>query len=164
MGKLLFNSTHPITETRFMCCDINNFYIGTPMVRYEHILLPINITWDGIITQYNLRVVEKNKHVYDDTRKVMYSLPQARQIENDFLTQNIAPHGYYHCRHTPVLWRHKWIPVNFSLVADDFGVKFVVKSVGKKHTENLITCINKEYFLSVDWTGELYCGVSLDWE
>ena len=53
--------------------------------------------------------------------------------------------------------------MNFSLVADDFGVKFVVKSVGKKHTENLITCINKEYFLSVDWTGELYCGVSLDW-
>ena len=55
------------------------------------------------------------------------------------------------------------IPMTFSLVADDFGVKFVVKSVGKKHTENLITCINKEYFLSVDWTGELYCGVSLDW-
>ena len=46
------------------------------------------------------------------------------------------------------------------MVVDDFGVK----SVGEKHAENLITCIEKYYPVSVDWTGELYCGVILDWD
>ena len=88
----------------------------------------------------------------------MYRLPQAGRIENDFLAKNIAPHGYYQCWNTPYLWRHKWRPVMFYLVVDDFGVKYV----GEKQAGHLITCIPKYYPVSADWTGELYCGVSLD--
>ena len=90
----------------------------------------------------------------------MLGLPQAGQVANDFLTKNIAPHGYCQYRKKPDLWGHTWIPVDFYLVVDDFGVK----SVGEKHAENLITCIEKYYPVSVDWTGELYCGVILDWD
>ena len=50
--------------------------------------------------------------------------------------------------------------MNFSLVVDSFGVKYV----GKQHGEHLVTCIQKYYPVSVDWSGELYCGVSLDWD
>ena len=67
----------------------------TPMERYEYIRLPFNIMPEEIIEQYNLRSMEKNGHFYADTRKLMYGLPQAGRIENNFLTKTITPHGYY---------------------------------------------------------------------
>eukprot|EP00804_Cyclotella_cryptica_P013680 CCRYP_016124-RA/>CCRYP_016124-RA protein AED:0.29 eAED:0.26 QI:0/0/0/1/0/0/4/0/346 len=33
-------------------------------------------------------------------------------------------HGYYQCATTPGLWRHKWRPVLFVLIADDFGIQY----------------------------------------
>ena len=94
MEKLLFRSNISTQEESFMCHGINNFYVGTPIEHYAYIHLPINIIPEEIITQYNLRATEKKLYVYDDIRKLMYGLPQARRIENDFLTQNLAPHGY----------------------------------------------------------------------
>ena len=90
----------------------------------------------------------------------MYILPQVEWIENDFLTKTLASHGYYKCWHTPGVWRHKWGPVNFYLVLDDFWVKYF----GKQHAEHLITCIKQYYPVSVNLTRGLYCGVILDWE
>jgi len=46
------------------------------------------------------------------------------------------------------------------LVVDDFGVKYV----GKEHVDHLILCLKKsKYKLTKDWTGSLYCGISLNW-
>jgi hypothetical protein len=48
----------------------------------------------------------------------------------------------------------------FTLVVDDFGVKYV----GKEHANHLIACITKsKYKLTEDWKGNLYCGITLDW-
>ena len=119
------------------------------MESYEYICLPITIILDGEITQYNLRAIGGNVHVYDDIRKVMYGLPQVEQIANYFITKNITPHVHYQCCNTPGLCRHKWIPVSFCLVVDDF----VVKYVANKHAEHVIICIQKYYPVSVDWAG-----------
>jgi hypothetical protein len=45
-------------------------------------------------------------------------------------------------------------------VVDDFGVKYINKS----NVEHLIASLKANYALTVDWTGNLYCGISLDWE
>jgi hypothetical protein len=45
------------------------------------------------------------------------------------------------------------------LVVDDFGVKYV----GKEHVEHLIKCIKETYEVIEDWTGDLYCGITLKW-
>ena len=51
-------------------------------------------------------------------------------------------------------------PVQFTLVVDDFGVKYV----GEENANNLIQAIeSKEYKLEVDWTGSRYCEITLDW-
>ena len=42
---------------------------------------------------------------------------------------------------------------------DDFSVKFV----GKEHVEHLLKALKKDYKLVVDWDGDLYCGIKLDW-
>jgi hypothetical protein len=72
------------------------------------------------------------------------------------------PHDYYKCANTPSLRKHKTRPVSFTLVVDDFGIKYV----GKEHVDHLIWCIKQKYELTKDWTGDLYlyCGIKLDWD
>ena len=43
--------------------------------------------------------------------------------------------------HTPGLWRHVSHPIPFTLVVDDFGVKYV----GKNHADNLVNALKKKY-------------------
>jgi hypothetical protein len=62
---------------------------------------------------------------------------------------------------TPGQWYHVSRPISFTLVIDDFGVKFV----GKEHVDHLIASIKSTYKkLTEDWTGSLYCGITLDWD
>ena len=90
----------------------------------------------------------------------MYGLPQAGLLANKLLSSRLEAHGYYQCQFTPGLWRHKWRPVTFSLVVDDFGVK----TVGLTHAKHLKDALQKYYTVSVDWTGGLFCGISLIWD
>jgi hypothetical protein len=63
-------------------------------------------------------------------------------------------------QHTHGLWTHDTRPISFSLVVDDFGVKYV----GREHTEHLMECIKMNYNISSDWNGSAYCGLTLDWD
>jgi hypothetical protein len=36
--------------------------------------------------------------------------------------------------------------------------------MGKEHVDHLIECIKMDYELTKDWTGDLYCGIKLDWD
>ena len=51
------------------------------------------------------------------SEKVMYCLPPAGQIENDFLDKNIAPHGYFQCRITPGLWNTQMETRNYFFIS-----------------------------------------------
>ena len=90
----------------------------------------------------------------------MYGLPQADLLANKLLAQRLNIDGYYQCQYTPGLWRHVWRPVTFSLVVDDFGIK----TVGLTHVKHLELVLKKYYEVDVDWKGQLYCGVHLDWD
>jgi hypothetical protein len=61
---------------------------------------------------------------------------------------------------TPGLWKHKPRPISFTLVVDDFGVKYV----GKEHIDHLNWCIKQKYEFTEDRTGDLYCGIKLNWD
>eukprot|EP00804_Cyclotella_cryptica_P009712 CCRYP_011255-RA/>CCRYP_011255-RA protein AED:0.38 eAED:0.38 QI:0/-1/0/1/-1/1/1/0/318 len=90
----------------------------------------------------------------------MYGLPQAGILANKLLEKRLAKAGYYQCQHTPGLWRHVWRPITFCLVVDDFGIK----TVGLKHAKHLQQELEKHYKCSMDWKGELFCGVKLNWD
>ena len=89
----------------------------------------------------------------------MYGLPQAGILANKLLRKRLAPHGYYELPHTPGLWKHVSLPIQFSLVVDDFGVKYV----GKQSALHLINALKQSYEIKEDWEGALYCGISLKW-
>jgi hypothetical protein len=79
---------------------------------------------------------------------------------NKKLRRKLALFGYHECVHTPGLWKHESRPLIFTLVIDDFGVKYE----NKEDVDHLIASMKSTYKLTMDWTGNLYCGISLDWD
>jgi hypothetical protein len=58
----------------------------------------------------------------------MYGLPQAGIIAQDLLTKPLHKAGYQQSKVTPGYWRHEWRPISFTLVVDDFGMKYINKT------------------------------------
>jgi hypothetical protein len=98
--------------------------------------------------------------VYIEIQKGMYGLPQAGILTNELLQRNLAKYGYRPTQHTHGLWKNDTHPISFSLVVDDFGVKYV----GREHAEHLMECFKKNYNISSDWNGSPYCGLTLEWD
>jgi hypothetical protein len=116
-----------------MMMDIKNYYLHTPRSRFEYIKMLLSCFPEEIIQKYNLTALAVDGWVYIEIRKGMYGLKQAGLLENQLLQARLAPFGYYPARHTPGLWLHKTRPISFTLVVDDFAVKYV----GKQHAEHL---------------------------
>lgn len=129
------------------------------MDRYEYMKIPLAIFPKHVEEQYELEKHAKGSFIYLEIRRTIYGLPQAGSLSNKALREFLAPHGYYEVAHTPCLWKHTTRPIQFTLVVDDFGVKYV----GRQHAEHLIATLKKGYQLAVDWTGNLYCGICLEW-
>jgi hypothetical protein len=85
---------------------------------------------------------------------------QAGILANKRLHRKLAPFGYAECENTPGLWCHETRPISFTLVVDNFGVKYV----NKEDVDHLIASIKTTYSLTEDWTGNLYCGIVLEWD
>ena len=99
----MFNSVISTKKTRFGVMDIGNFYLGTPMERYEYMFLNTKDIPDDIIGKYNLNTMVHNDKIYVEIRKVMYGLPQAGILANKLLQKNLKIQGYQPCKHTPGL-------------------------------------------------------------
>ena len=117
---------------------------------------------DEIIKEYKLRnKVHTDGAVYIEIQKGMYGLPQPSMLANKLLKRRLVQHVYYEVQHTPGYWRHMWRPIDFTLVVDDFGVGYEKN----EHALHLLQTLRQYYeAVSVDWTGTLYCGISLKWD
>ena len=89
----------------------------------------------------------------------MYGLPQAGILANKLLTTRLRELGYEPSTTTPGFWKHRWRPVWFSLVVDDFGVKYV----GRQHIEHLLNALRKWYTITYDESEATFCGIKLTW-
>jgi hypothetical protein len=112
---------------------------------------------EEIIQKYNLNDLAVDGWFYIEIRKGMYGLKQAGILANQLLQTRLVPCGYYPARHAPVLWLHKTQPISFTLVVDDFAVKYV----GKQHAEHLRNALLRTYELTTDWTATVYSGMTL---
>jgi hypothetical protein len=90
----------------------------------------------------------------------MYGLPQAGNLANDRLRKFLAPAGYVPCAVTPGRWCHQHSDLMFSLVVDDFGIRYTKRD----DVEQLITVLQREYKCTIDWEGNRYAGLTLAWD
>jgi hypothetical protein len=140
--------------------DIKNYYLGTPLPRFEYMKMQLSRFPKEIIQKYNLNNLAVDGWVYIEIRKGMYGLKQEGLLANQLLQTRMTPFGYYPARHTPGLWLHKTRPISFTLAVDDFAVKYV----GKQHAEHLQNALLQTYELTTDWTATVYSGKTLKWD
>jgi hypothetical protein len=76
----------------------------------------------------------------------MYGLLYAGLIANELLAKWLNQHGCHQSKLFPGLWKHDWWHIWFTLVADDFGEKYI----GKAHVLHLKTMLELYYPLSAD--------------
>jgi hypothetical protein len=158
--KLHWNSVVSTANAKYMCLDIKKIYLTMALeyIEYMKILLALFPAWT--IEQYNLNKMVLDRWVYTKMRRAVWGLPQAGFLANKCLCRKLALFGYFESVNTPGLWYHELQPHTFTLVVDDFGVKFV----NRDDVNHLISSISTTYKLTKDWTGNLYCGIKLVWD
>jgi hypothetical protein len=160
--KIHINSTTSDANNgaRHLGLDIKNYYLGTPMAYYQcmHVLpsvIPQKV-WDD--PQYDIHIAD-DIFVYLETRQGMYGLKEAGIIAFNQLVKRLTPSGYEPMPFTPGLWRHRTKCTTFVLCVDNFGIKYF----SKPDAMHLIDALQADYDITIDWAGDLYCGITLDW-
>ncbi len=60
----------------------------------------------------------------------------------------------------PGLWTHEWCPITFSLIVDNFRVKYI----GEEHAQHLLQMVQKYYMCLFEKEGEQYCRLTIKWD
>ena len=133
----------------------------TPMSRYEYFRMKLDLFPEDIIDEYNLKdIVDADGNIFCEVRRGMYGLPQAGIIAQELLEKRLHIAGYSQSKLTPGYWTHAWRPISFTLVVDDFGVKYI----NKDDVHHLLGVLKKDYTCDTDWEGTRYLGLTLDWD
>ena len=134
---------------------------NTPMVDFEYMKLPLSMSPQEIVEPYNLKDrVAADGYVYMEIRKGISGLNQDGRLASDRLTKNLARNGYAPVPHTPSLWRHHTSDLVFSLIVNDFGIKYTRKA----GTNHQLKSLREDYEITEDWTGDKYLGLALNWD
>jgi hypothetical protein len=145
VAKMLFNNVISARGARFMTMDIFNFYSMTPLHRPEFIRMKLSNILDEIIDKYKLQnKTTPSGSIYIVANRSMYGLPQSGLIANELLEKRLNKHSDQQSKLVPGLWRHDTRPVQFTLVVDDFGIKYV----GKEHAMHLKKVLELHYKLT----------------
>jgi hypothetical protein len=92
---------------------------------FEYMTIPLALFAQWIIEQYDLNVHVLNGKVHLELRCGVWGSPQAEILANKRLRQKMAPFGYHECLNMPGLWYYDSHPILFTLVVDNFGVKYI---------------------------------------
>ena len=159
--KLHWLSVLSTKNAKYMTMDIGNFYLNTPLDRFEYMRINISDVPQEVINEYKLyeNNLVTNGCVFVEIRRALFGLKQSGALANKQLSKVLGKEGYYHSKHTSGLWLHKTRDISFTLVVDDFGVKYT----NKDDVLHLKSIIERAYPTTVDWTGNRFIGVNLDW-
>jgi hypothetical protein len=138
-AKILINSVISTLGAKFLVVNINFFNLNTPLGRFEYMVINLSSLPQETIEKYDLLNLAQDRKGYIKIQKGMYGLPQAGILANELSQRNLAKDGYRPTPHIHGLWKHDTRPISFSLVVDDF----VVKYVGREHAEHLMATSRK---------------------
>ena len=110
---------------RFSTFDIKKFYLGTPLNCSEYVKIHQSDITQEYIDEYELETCTQEGWVYFEIFKVVYGLPQTGKLDNAIIRKRLGASGYNEAATTPGLWLHKWRPIIFLLIADNFGINYV---------------------------------------
>jgi hypothetical protein len=139
---------------------VKDFYLNTPMKRFEYMQLKLNDIPEEIIIKYKLcEIATEDGYVYCKIQKGMYGLPQAGIIVQDLLQACLAKVGYHQSKIIPGLWTSETRKTCFTLVVDDFAIKYT----SMEDAQHLIDALKQDYTITIDWDATKYIGLTLEW-
>ena len=106
-----------------------------------------------------MKFVNKDGYVYIEVTGAMYRIVWSGCIANNDLQKHLIKYGYYPTDRTPGLWKYQTKSISFTLVVDDFGIKYT----NKDNINHLFEAIKDKYPLKIDWDGTKYVGIDLEW-
>jgi hypothetical protein len=156
--KLLLNTVVSSDHAKFMTADIKDFYLGTPLPHHEWMRVELKQIPHDVQLKYNLPHFAKNGAVLMEIMKGIYGLPQAGKLAQDRLVAHLATHGYHQAKHTPCLFTHVSRPIAFTLVVDDFGIKYTQAA----DAQHLLDALRELYVVTEDWgCAQKYVGITI---
>ena len=129
------------------------------MERSDYVRIKLLYIPQEFIEEYDLIQVVQNEWIYFEILRGCYGLPQSGRLANDILRTRLEQAGYYEAATTPGLWSHKWLPVQFVLLVDYFGIE----CMGKEHGLHLLKTLEQNYDITTDWEG-FFSGIDLAWD
>jgi hypothetical protein len=72
-----------------------NFYLNTPLTRYEYMVINLSYLPQEIIDELGLLELAHDGSVYTEIQKGVHGLPQAGILTNKFLQQRLSLDGYF---------------------------------------------------------------------
>jgi hypothetical protein len=159
--KMMLNSVISTKGAKCVMLDIKDFYLNTPMKRYEYMCIKITDIPEEIIKEYKMHeIVTEDGYVYCKIRKGMYGLPQAGIIAQELLQEHLTKVGYHQSKIIPGLWTHKTRKICFTLVVDDFAIKYTKL----EDAQHLIDALKKDYTITIYWDATKYIGLTIEWD
>ena len=148
-------------DAKFATADITDFYLGTPMDRPEYLAVDGKFIPAATRTAFGLDDFFDNDRILFRVDKCMYGLPQSGYLSNKHLVAHLATAGYKEDDNVPCLFTHDVSGLQFSLVVDDFGIKYYAMA----DLQHLISTIEAGgWKCKLDLTGSKYIGVTLAWD
>jgi hypothetical protein len=156
--KILLNAVVSEEESEWMTIDIKDFYLGTPLSSPEYMWIDLWQIPPETVAAYSKSIVIVNGKAMVEIVKGIYGLPHAGKIAQDRLISHLESCGFIQSTNTTCFFTHVSKPIAFTLVVDDFGVKYK----GAENADYLLTSLQSLYEVTVDWSGSRYLGMHIN--
>jgi hypothetical protein len=112
------------------------------------------------IEEYKLVGCHRDGWMYFENCQGCYGLPQVGILANNLLCSCLVAKGFYKSALTPDLWHHKWHPIQFCLIVNNFGIKYV----GVEHFNYLLKVLKKFHGVQLNKADNKLAGIDIEWD
>ena len=158
--KVLLNDIISTPGASSLTADISNFYLNNDLEYNEYMTLTSDQVPQAIREKFNLTgdYQDTNGRFMVEIKKGLYGMPQAGKLARDNLVKLLADNDYEECSATTGLFKHKHSGVAFTLVVDDFLIKYL----SKDSADHLLSVLKQKYKITEDWSTSKYIGITID--
>jgi hypothetical protein len=156
--KCHINSIISDKNARAATADISNMYLCSDLPESEYVRFHRSTIPQSIIDKYNIEF--DGDYAYAKINKAWYGLKQAGKIAHDDIVNRLAAAGYVKSTLIEGYFSHKTRPISFTLVVDDFLIKYH----RDEDLAHLMASLRKNYTIKCDTTADQYIGINLKWD
>jgi hypothetical protein len=157
--KILLNDVVSSPGAKFATIDIVDFYLMTPLDRLEYVKIAASKVPAQTIAEFNLdQYIDSKGFIYFVCTRTVWGLPQAGLISNKALVKVLHTAGYIQSSNSYGLFKHVDRGTTFSLVVDDFGIKYYNMNDFDHLADTLKT---GGYDVKINMKGDKYLGFTI---